>query len=96
MIENKQFFTFIDLLICSFRLQNCPFDKDCTFKHLSCRYLSHLNSTVIKTFYPDTGSAVEAVRLGHAWGAIHFTENFTDSLVARMALGKYLLISCKL
>lgn len=31
---------------------------------------------------------MEAVRLGHAWGAIYFTENFTDALVARMALGR--------
>lgn len=31
---------------------------------------------------------MEAVRLGNAWGAIYFTENFTDALVARMALGK--------
>lgn len=30
---------------------------------------------------------MEAVRVGHAWGAIYFTENFTDALVARMALG---------
>lgn len=31
---------------------------------------------------------MEAVRRGHAWGALYFTENFTDALVARMALGK--------
>lgn len=69
-------------------LQNCPFKKECSFENLSCRYLSHLNSTIIKEYYPDAGSAVEAVRLGKAWGAIYFTENFTDALVARMALGR--------
>lgn len=26
--------------------------------------------------------------MGEAWGAIYFTENFTDALVARMALGR--------
>lgn len=31
---------------------------------------------------------MEAVRRGNAWGALYFTENFTDALVARMALGK--------
>lgn len=43
---------------------------------------------MIKEYYPDPESAIEAVRIGHAWGAIYFTENFTDALVARMALGK--------
>jgi hypothetical protein len=28
------------------------------------------------------------VRRGEAWGVLYFTENFTDALVARMALGK--------
>lgn len=69
-------------------LQNCEYKKECSFENLSCRYLSHLNSTIIKEFYPDPQSAVEAVRMGHAWGAVYFTENFTDALVARMALGK--------
>lgn len=31
---------------------------------------------------------MEAVRRGEAWGTLYFTENFTDALVARMALGK--------
>jgi len=26
--------------------------------------------------------------VGDAWGALYFTENFTDALVARMALGR--------
>lgn len=28
------------------------------------------------------------MRMGEAWGALYFTENFTDALVARMALGQ--------
>jgi len=32
--------------------------------------------------------AIDAVRTGDAWGALYFTENFTDALVARMALGR--------
>lgn len=31
---------------------------------------------------------MDAVRNGHVWGTLYFTENFTDALVARMALGK--------
>lgn len=34
------------------------------------------------------GSAINAVERGNAWGALYFTENFTDALVARIALGK--------
>jgi len=28
------------------------------------------------------------IRDGEVWGTLYFTENFTDALVARMALGK--------
>lgn len=28
------------------------------------------------------------MEVGDAWGALYFTENFTDALVARMALGR--------
>lgn len=42
---------------------------------------------MIKEYYPDPESAKHAVRSGEAWGALYFTDNFTDALVARMALG---------
>lgn len=41
-----------------------------------------------KDYYKDKDSAIDAVKSGDAWGVIYFTENFTDALVARMALGK--------
>ncbi|XP_039314799.1 ABC transporter G family member 23 isoform X2 [Solenopsis invicta] len=67
----------------------CPVSTNCSFTHLSCRYLNFLdNETMIKTYYPDPESAMEAVRRGEAWGTLYFTENFTDALVARMALGR--------
>ncbi|XP_044262651.1 ABC transporter G family member 20 isoform X2 [Tribolium madens] len=69
--------------------QECSFDYGCKFSYLSCRYLNNLrNSTIVKEYYPDPEAAVHAVKQGHAWGALYFTENFTDALVARMALGK--------
>ncbi|KAG8230398.1 hypothetical protein J437_LFUL009871 [Ladona fulva] len=69
--------------------QQCEPASGCSFTLLSCRYLQHLkNDTLIKVNYPDPESALEAVRLGEAWGALYFTENFTDALVARMALGR--------
>lgn len=39
-------------------------------------------------YYRDLESAMDAVRNGDAWGTLYFTENFTDALVARMALGR--------
>lgn len=69
--------------------QHCPIAKGCSFTSLSCRYLRDLNNeTIVQEYYPDTESAIEAVRLGNAWGALYFTENFTDALVARMVLGR--------
>jgi hypothetical protein len=38
--------------------------------------------------YGDVESARAAVNNGQAWGAIYFTENYTDALVARTALWK--------
>ncbi|XP_023021834.2 ABC-type transporter snustorr isoform X2 [Leptinotarsa decemlineata] len=69
--------------------QACNFDLGCKFGNLSCRYLNTLNtSTIVKQYYPDPESAKMAVETGNAWGALYFTENYTDALVARMALGK--------
>ncbi|KAJ8938909.1 hypothetical protein NQ318_008662 [Aromia moschata] len=69
--------------------QFCGYEKGCKFSNLSCRYMETLNtSTIIKQYYPTPEAARTAVRRGEAWGALYFTENFTDALVARMALGK--------
>ncbi|XP_018561471.1 ABC transporter G family member 20 isoform X2 [Anoplophora glabripennis] len=69
--------------------QGCHYEKGCKFGNLSCRYLDTLNtSTIVKQYYADPELAKMAVRRGEAWGALYFTENFTDALVARMALGK--------
>lgn len=69
--------------------QDCHFEDGCKFGNLSCRYVKELNtSTISKVYYPDVESAKLAVSRGEAWGAMYFTENFTDALVARIALGK--------
>ncbi|XP_037028883.1 ABC transporter G family member 20 isoform X3 [Bradysia coprophila] len=66
----------------------CNFEPGCHFSGLSCRYLNHLNQSILREYYSDPESAIEAVKTGQAWGAVYFTENFTDALVARMALGR--------
>lgn len=66
----------------------CVYEKGCSFANLSCRYLDHLNSSIIQEYYEDVESAKNAVAQGNAWGAMYFTENFTDALVARIALGR--------
>lgn len=69
--------------------QFCPFDYGCTTQNYSCRYLNHLkNDTIIKEYYEDPKSAIDAVKSGDAWGALYFTENFTDAIVARAGLGR--------
>lgn len=62
--------------------------EGCSFKNLSCRYLQHLNNnTIVQVPYSTVEDAIGAVKSGDAWGALYFTENFTDAMVARMALG---------
>lgn len=68
---------------------SCPVMEDCNFSHLSCRYLKFLDNNMMELkYYRDPHSAKNAVRNGDAWGLLYFTENFTDALVARMALGR--------
>ncbi|GBP77024.1 ABC transporter G family member 20 [Eumeta japonica] len=66
----------------------CPFNETCNMKNLSCRYINHLrNTSIVKEYYPDVDSALDAVRVGDAWGTLYFNENYTDALSARLALG---------
>lgn len=48
----------------------------------------YAHETKLQVYYPSPDTALNAVRSGEAWGVLYFTENFTDALVARMALGK--------
>ncbi|ALC47216.1 CG9990 [Drosophila busckii] len=66
----------------------CYWEDGCHFANLGCRYLNHLNTSVVKTYYQDIEDAKAAVRRGEAWGAVYITENFTDAFTARAALGK--------
>ncbi|XP_037950015.1 ABC transporter G family member 20-like isoform X3 [Teleopsis dalmanni] len=68
--------------------ETCYWEDGCHFTNLGCRYLNHLNKSVIKTYYTDLEEAKEAVRVGKAWGAVYITENFTDAFTARAALGR--------
>lgn len=52
-----------------------------------CIYLTAF-CCIFQEYYKTPELALDAVRLGEAWGALYFTENFTDALVARMALGR--------
>jgi hypothetical protein len=75
----------------------CVYSSGCGFHNLACHYLSHLNNnSIIKEFYPDQETAIQAVKDGNAWGVIYFTEYFTDALVARIALGKAFIFLSKI
>ncbi|CAH0597589.1 unnamed protein product [Chrysodeixis includens] len=64
----------------------CPYNASCSMKNLSCRYLDHLDNHTVKEYYANLTDALKAVEDGEAWGALYFNENYTDSLVARLAL----------
>lgn len=78
-----------NLIYTNIHFQGCTFKPGCNYNQLGCRYLSHLNSSIIQDFYPNLDSALNAVKTGKAWGAVYVTENFTDALIARIALGKF-------
>lgn len=55
-------------------------------KNFSCRYLSHLDTEVIKpVYYSDFTKAYDSVASSQHWGMIHFRNNFTASMVDRMS-----------
>lgn len=82
-------FHYSPLIIAFVCLQDtCFWEDGCHFANLGCRYLNHLNTSVIKTYYTDIEDAKAAVRRGDAWGAVYITENFTDAFTARAALGR--------
>ncbi|XP_055905605.1 ABC transporter G family member 23 isoform X2 [Eupeodes corollae] len=66
----------------------CLWRDGCHVENVGCRYLSHLNDSIVKRYYTDLDVALDAVRAGDVWGAIHIGENFTDAFVARAALGR--------
>jgi hypothetical protein len=54
----------------------------------ACVHFTEPVLTKLQVPYSSPDTAQDAVRRGDAWGVLYFTENFTDALVARMALGK--------
>lgn len=50
----------------------------------------------MKEYYANLTDALKAVEDGEAWGALYFNENYTDSLVARLALGMSSSLMCRL
>lgn len=73
----------------SSKLEECVPAYGCNLTSLSCRYLQHLeNRSIIPQKFDDTDSAIHAIEKGHVWGAIYFTENYTDAMIARVALGR--------
>lgn len=83
--------TLYNIIFIYYKQTECHYEKGCHLdkKSLSCRYLDHLNDSIEKEYYASPELAIQAVKDGNAWGAIYFTDNFTDALVARMALGKF-------
>ncbi|KAL9897531.1 ABC transporter G family member 20-like [Glossina fuscipes fuscipes] len=65
----------------------CDWDDGCRFTKLGCRYLSHLNTTVIKLFYTDLEEAKHEVVTGRAWGAIYIRKEFTEAFKTRSLIG---------
>nr|CAD7409106.1 unnamed protein product [Timema poppensis] len=63
----------------------CVPSKGCDYNTLSCRYLSHLTERHVELdYFNDLESAKHAVESGLAWGTMHFSQNYSDSLVRRL------------
>lgn len=64
-------------------------DDECDLHKISCRFLDHINDTVVfKEYYATYDEAFEAAKKGKIIGFIHFAINFTESLDAVRAQGR--------
>lgn len=69
--------------------QECPIYEGCNYTLLSCRYLEYLkNRSVVVTHFATDEEAYEVVRRGKAWGALIFSQNYSESLVERTEYGQ--------
>lgn len=67
----------------------CISTSGCNLSMLSCRYLDHLQTRKVEyTNFETIGEAQQFVRKGHAWAAIEFSDNYTESLMKRVEDGK--------
>ncbi|GLH11318.1 Multidrug resistance protein homolog 65 [Gryllus bimaculatus] len=70
-------------------LDECVDSHGCFDGILSCRYLQHLRKRpFILDKYASEDDALYAVKRGHAWAALTFAANYSDSLFERMADGR--------
>ncbi|XP_050449543.1 ABC transporter G family member 20-like [Cataglyphis hispanica] len=70
-------------------MQPCIATTGCDWSLLSCRYLQHLQKKNINLLpYDNDEEASNAVKHGWAWGAITFSSNYSDALMARIDYGR--------
>lgn len=70
-------------------MQPCIATTGCDWSLLSCRYLQHLQKKTINLLpYDNDEEASNAVKNGWAWGAITFSSNYSDALMARIDYGR--------
>lgn len=72
-----------------------PFDvplavvNDESRPHSSLQFLDGLNRKVIRQIkYDNLSSAMEAVRRGHVWGALHIPDKYSQNLQSRLIMGE--------
>ncbi|XP_052745040.1 uncharacterized protein LOC112050298 [Bicyclus anynana] len=67
----------------------CPLLDSCRFTHLACKYIAYLRKQPItRTYSTDLESAKRDLKSSNLDAVLHFNENFTDTFVAKMALGE--------
>uniref|UniRef100_A0A1B6CAU9 Uncharacterized protein n=1 Tax=Clastoptera arizonana TaxID=38151 RepID=A0A1B6CAU9_9HEMI len=74
--------------------QDClsPPDYNCTHssRPLSCRFLDYVRTYEIKhQEFEKLSIAKDAVRSGQAWGVLHFSKNYTTSVIDRLEYGRH-------
>ena len=56
-----------------------------TYYFFSCRFLSHIDSSILNLVYYDNyDEAYDTVRHAKNWGLIHFNSNYTEALLDRL------------
>lgn len=62
----------------------------CSLRYLSCRYTEELNKTDMRLIlYDSLDKGIDGVRRNKVWGLVHFEENYTRNLAARISDGRF-------
>jgi hypothetical protein len=69
---------------------DCPFNQNCSYDLLSCRYISFLEKRkVALEYFNDSSSAIDQLTRGNVWLTLEISANYSKAVDERMTSGQW-------